>query len=189
MDPNVVTLIGALGGTALGGLLTLTVEALRWRRDRAERWDGDRRRTYASFLTAAVRFSNAVDDWAYARVTAEDSDETRARALTVESTHAELLPPLFELRLLARHPLVLAAEQLKAALDTQWTTARSVTAENYPEVQLRWAEEWDRLRDGVISAAKDELGVAFEGTAAIRALRPAGLPNVRWPGGGDASGE
>jgi hypothetical protein len=63
-----------------------------------------------------------------------------------------MLPPLFELRLLANEGLVAAADAVKDALDERRDSVMAGTST--PE---GWGDAWIPLRNAVVSAARAEL--------------------------------
>ena len=54
-----VTVVGTLGGVAVGVIGTWFLETRRWKREDQIRWDPDRRQVYARFLKAADDYSLA----------------------------------------------------------------------------------------------------------------------------------
>ena len=178
MDGNLSTLLGTLGGGILGGGSAWLAERSRWKREQNKRWDADRRRTYAAFLTAAVIFSDAIHDWSKTTVEQPGSQETRDRQIAVEVAHRELMAPLFEMRLLSGLDLIRAAEALKEGLDQYWTKSRRLSdLAEWQAVLNWWSNTWDALRDEVINTAKRELDVILPAQVNLRQLRR--VPNIR----------
>lgn len=54
-----VTVVGTLGGVAVGVIGTWFLETRRWKREDQIRWDPDRRQVYARLLKAADDYSLA----------------------------------------------------------------------------------------------------------------------------------
>lgn len=149
MDPALAGLIGSLGGTALGWLLSTMTEVRRYRREEATRWQSDRRELYAKFHADAMDCYMAFDPFR-----SEPVPEPVERRVHLSSR---------EISLLASDPVEASADAVWDALSRlRQLKLRGINKDDFTEVEMHGeakAAFYDALED-FVRAAKQELGIS-----------------------------
>ncbi len=148
MDPALAGLIGSLGGTALGWLLSTMTEDRRYRREEAARWQSDRRELYAKFHADAMDCYVALDPF-----NSEPVPETVERRVHLSNR---------EISLLSSDPVEASADAVWNALSRlRQLKLRGVNRDDLTEIRSHGeakAAFYDALED-FLRAAKQELGI------------------------------
>ena len=182
-----VTGILTLAGAAVGAIAILLSQALQWRRERATRWHGRRFETYAKFVGDANLCHDALWRIAHRRNRSGQGADVELPWPEANARYAAFMSLSGAVGILASPVTNDAARRLISHINDFKDEIYTKTKPEYANAdgplapKEQYEERYGLVRDGFISAARQELDIAHVG------MTHRGDAANRWPRGPSSS--